>query len=231
MDELTAKTTARAAGRLSFLRPRDSARAAKARGPRRFVSRLMIALPILSVLILIGLMVWPYVNPHKILMKTLEQVPDLVIQNLNFTDKDSKNQPYSISAEKATRPNGTQNIFDLEKPQGEITLQEGAWVAIKSLYGRYDKDKNLLWLGGDVQIFHDKGFQFTTDELQANLNDRTSWGEKPVLIQGSFGEIRGVGFRLLDSGNVIVVKGPATALLNLQGGQASDKPASSSKKK
>lgn len=217
-------------GTLSFLRPRETARAAKARGPRTLINRLMIILPLGSALVLLGLILWPMINPDKILTKALKQVPDLVIENLNFTDLDSKNQPYSISAAKATRPGGLQEVYDLEKPQGEITLQEGAWVAVKSLYGRYDKDHNQLWLGGDVQIFHDKGYQFTTDELQADLDERNAWGEKPVLIQGDFGEIRGVGFRLLDSGKVIVVKGPATALLNLHGGQASDKPAKDQKR-
>lgn len=227
MDDVSPPSEHPSKTRLGFLSPRDSLRAAKARGARKFISRLLIILPLTSILVLGGLFVWPLLNSNKIMTKVLEKVPDIVIENLNFTDRDSKNQPYSISASRATRPSGSQNIFDLEKPQGEITLLEGAWVAVKSLYGRFDKDKNLLWLGGNVQIFYDKGMQFTTDELQANLNERNAWGEKPVLIQGGFGEIRGKGFRLLDSGNVIVVKGPATALLNLQGGKASDKPARS----
>lgn len=227
MDETNPPPTTKtsASGRLGFLRPRDSLRAAKARGKGPLRTRLLVILPALSAVALLGLVIWPMVTSEKILTKVLKEVPDIVIENLNLTDSDSKNQPYSISAAKATRPNGVQNIFDLERPQGEITLQEGAWVAAKSLYGRYDKDKNLLWLGGDVQIFHDKGFQFTTDELQADLNDHSAWGEKPVLIQGGFGEIRGKGFRLLDGGKVIVVNGPGTALLNLHGSEASDKPA------
>jgi lipopolysaccharide export system protein LptC len=221
------KTTAAetTAGPLSFLRPRETKRAKKARGTRRIINRLRVILPVASVLVLLGLSLWPMLNPDKILSKALKKVPDIMIENLNYVGADSKNQPYSISAARAIRPAGSQDIYDLEKPQAEITLEGGAWLSGKSLFGRYDKDKNHLWLGGDVQIFHDKGFEFTTDELQADLNDRMAWGEKLVLIQGGFGEIRGKGFRLLDSGNVMVVGGPAKALLNLHGGQASDKPA------
>lgn len=226
MDEPQTPEIAKAStGPLSFLKPRDSARAAKARGARRIIGRLRIILPLASVLVLGGLILWPYVHSDKILATALKNVPDIVIQNLNYTGADSKNQPYSISAAKATRPSGVQNIYDLEHPQGEITLQEGAWVAGKALYGRLDKDTNHLWLGGDVQLFHDKGFEFTTDELQADLDERYAWGEKPVLIQGGFGEVRGIGFRLLNSGNVIIIKGPAKALLNLHAGDSSDKPA------
>jgi lipopolysaccharide export system protein LptC len=211
-------------GPLNFLQPRETKRLVKARGAHRVVSRLRIVLPLLSMLALGGLFIWPMINPHKILTRAMNNMPNLVIENLNFSDVDSKKQPYSISALKATRPKGSANVFDLEKPHGEITLQEGAWVSAQSQYGRYDRDTNHLWLGGDVQIFHDKGYQFTTDELQADLNERLAWGEKPVLIQGNFGEIRGIGFRLLDGGNEIVVKGPAKAILNLHASGASDKP-------
>jgi hypothetical protein len=131
-------------GPLRFLRPRDSKRALKARGERRVVNRLRVILPVLSILTLLGLMVWPMLNPDKILKNALTAVPDIVIKNLNYTGADSKGQPYSISAAKATRPSGVANIYDLEKPQGEITLQEGAWVSGKSLYGRLDKDTNHL---------------------------------------------------------------------------------------
>jgi len=154
------------------------------------------------------------VTSDKILTKVLKEVPDIVIENLNLTDSDSKKSALLNLGRQATRPNGTQNIFDLERPQAKSPCRKvpgwlpnpftAAMTRIKTCCG---------W--GDVQIFHDKGFQFTTDELQADMNDHTAWGEKPVLIQGGFGEIRGKGFRLLDGGKVIVVNGPGTALLNL----------------
>jgi lipopolysaccharide export system protein LptC len=80
-----------------------------------------------------------------------------------------------------------------------------------------------------VQLFHDKGYQFTTDEAQVDINQDDAWGEKPVLIQGGFGEIRGKGFRVLDHGSVVVVGGPAKAILNLRSSGPSDKPADTTK--
>ncbi len=155
----------------------------------------------------------------------MKNIPDLVIKDLHYTGLDSKNQPYSMTAVRATRPGGLQNIYDLNKPEAEITLQSGAWIAGKAEYGRYDQDTRRLWLGGDVQLFHDKGYQFTTDEAQIDIDESDAWGEKPVLIQGDFGEITGNGFQALDSGKTLVVKGPAKAILNLHSKDASDKPA------
>jgi lipopolysaccharide export system protein LptC len=211
-------------GPLNFLRPRETERLKKARGPRRVVGGLRLVLPLTSLLVLFVLVLWPAIDPNKITRAILKNAPDLVIDNLHFNGLDSKNQPYSIGAAKATRPAGVQNIFDLEKPEGEITLDTGAWISGKAQYGRFDHDKHKLWLGGDVQLFHDKGYQFTSDEAQIDLNENYAWGEKPVLIQGDFGEIRGQGFRLLDNGHTMIITGPASALLNLHSGGGSDKP-------
>jgi lipopolysaccharide export system protein LptC len=209
---------------LSFIQPRDTKRTMKARRPPRVANFLRVALPGVALLFLIALVIWPVLRPNKIITAAMKNIPDLVVENLHYTGLDSKNQPYSVSAVKATRPKGLKNIYDLDKPEGEMTLTSGAWIAVKSQYGRYDQDTRKLWLGGNVQLFHDKGYQFTSDEAQVDLNDNYAWGEKPVLIQGGFGEIRGQGFKLLDNGHVMIVKGPAHALLSLHEGDGSDKP-------
>lgn len=216
-------------GPLEFLQPRETRRILKARGPRHISNLMRRGLPIAAGLLLAALIAWPMLNPNKVAKAVLNNIPDLVIQNLHFTGLDSKSQPYSISAATATRPQGSQNIYDLDKPKGEITLQNGSWIAGQALRGRYDQETRKLWLGGDVQLFHDKGFQFTTDDAQVDIDGNFAWGEKPVFIQGDFGEIRGQGFRLLDNGNVMVVKGPAKAVLSLHGGNSSDKPAAEHK--
>lgn len=200
---------------LDFIRPRETLRAIKARGPQRAVSIFRFSLPLLAVLVLGTLILWPLINPRIIPVALLKNIPDLVIDNLHFTGLDAKNQPYSLSAAKATRPSGTKNIYDLDKPQGELTLEGGSWLASSAQVGRFDQDTRKLWLGGNVQVFHDQGYQFTSDEAQVDLKTYQAWGEKPVLIQGNFGEIRGNGFRLLENGKIMVVNGPAKAILKV----------------
>lgn len=209
---------------LSFIKPTETKRSIKARRPPRVANFLRIALPGIALVVLIALVVWPVIRPNRLAKTIMKNIPDLVVENLHYTGLDSKNQPYSVSASKATRPKGSANIYDLDKPEGELTLTSGNWLAVKSQIGRYDQDTRKLWLGGNVQVFHDKGYQFTSDEAQVDLNDDFAWGEKPVLIQGGFGEIRGQGFRLLDGGHTMIVKGPATAKLNLHRDDSSDKP-------
>ena len=188
---------------LSFIQPRETRRVVRARNNRHTtaVGWLRIGLPVLAGVLLVSLILWPMIRPVKIKSAIMKNIPDLVIDNLHFTGLDSKNEPYSMTALKATRPSGEQNN-----------------------YGRYDQDARKLWLGGDVELFHDKGYHFVSEETQVNLNENYAWGEKPVLIQGDFGIIRGTGFRLLDSGHIMIVTGPATAVLNLRSDPSSDKP-------
>ena len=212
--------------RLSFIRPGQRR---LDEGHSRVVKILRGALPAGALLVLLALIVWPMIAADKFSAALMKNIPDLVIKNLHFTGLDTKNEPYSMTALKATRPGGLHNIYDLEKPQAEITLTNGTWVEGQARYGRYSPDTHRLWLGGDVQLFQDKGTQFTTDEAQVDLNDNNAWGSSPVLIQGNFGQIRGQGFRLLDSGKVMVVTGPAHASLDLQHNSASDKPSAAAK--
>jgi lipopolysaccharide export system protein LptC len=215
--------------KLSFIRPRVTRRAAQARVGGTLVARLRIALPLLGIVALIALIAWPFLDSHRIQSAVMKNIPDLAVENLLFNGQDSKNQPYTLKAARVTRPGGANNIYDLQKPEADITLQEGAWVAGKAETGRFDQDKRQLWLGGDVHIFHDNGSQFTTDEMHIDLNTNNAQGEKPVLIQGGFGEIQGQGFHAIDSGKTFIIKGPAKALLNLHGNGASDKALMNSK--
>jgi len=224
LEDLNDQTATPVADPLSFIRPR--LKRPLGEGHSRLVKALRSILPLAAFMVLVALVVWPMIANKKIQAIAVSNIPDLVIKNLRLTGLDNKNEPYSLSALKTTRPGGLKNIYDLDQPQGDITLANGAWVAGQAHYGRYDQDTRKLWLGGDVQLFQDKGNQFTTDEAEINLNTNDAWGDKPVLIQGDFGTIRGNGFRMMDSGNVMVVTGPASATLDLHPANSSDKPAS-----
>jgi lipopolysaccharide export system protein LptC len=222
-DEPTQEPEETPEGRLHFIRLRETRFDAST---SRNVGRLRLILPLAAGIVLILLILWPKLQPSAVKSMVVQNIPDLVIQNLHFTGLDSKNEPYSMTAARATRPGGLKNIYDFENPEAEITLLNGVWMAAKAEHGRYDPSVHRLWLGGNVQVFQDKGTQFTSDEADVDLNQDNAWGSRPVLIQGDFGEIRGQGFRMLDSGKEMIVIGPATALLDLHPGAASDKPAS-----
>ena len=203
--------------RLDFIRPRETQRILKAREGRtaKILAKLRVWLPVFAAAVLLLLFLWPSLLPSFTTTNLIKNIPDLVIDNLRYTGVDNKNQPYSLMAAQATKPSSMRGMYDLVKPEGEITLDNGSWLDGRANYGRYDEIGKKLWLGGNVQLFHDKGYQVTTDEAQINMGANEAWGDKDVLIQGNFGTVRGEGFRFLNEGNTIVIKGPATAVLSL----------------
>lgn len=205
------------ATRLGRLKPRDT-RAAKAHNARysRTVDMLRWLLPVIVVLGLGVLFLWPMWQANRISAVMVENVPNLMIESVNLTGLDEQGRPYALTADRALQAANTKNLIDLEKPKGEMTLADKAWVAVHANQGRLDQNTKKLWLGGAVEVFHDRGYRFLSEELNVDIPKSTAWGSQPVLIQGNFGEITGAGFRLLDGGKTIIVTGPATAKLDLR---------------
>lgn len=208
---------------LAFIRPRDTQKiAARSIINSKAVKFLRFLIPVGMTIFIIGLFVWPHFRSEEIVKTVVNNIPNLVVDNLHMTGLDQKSQPYSLDAVKAFKVATAKNMVDLEKPQGEVSLKSGAWLSGKADFGRFDQVNKKLWLGGNVQVFHDSGYEMTTSEAQLNLKENTAFGEKPVLIQGAFGEIQGQGFNVLEKGNVIVITGKATARLNLRKTPSSD---------
>jgi len=100
-------------------------------------------------------------------------------------------------------------VLALVRPQGELTLKDGTWIAVKADRGRYNDKTGKLLLLGNANLFHDKGYEFKSDEAHVDVKAGNAWGDLPVTGQGPFGEIFSRGFRLFDSGATIVFNGPA----------------------
>jgi lipopolysaccharide export system protein LptC len=179
----------------------------------RFVTILRVALPALAMMLASALWIWPAVKSTSMPALAMKVLPELVMDNPHFTGIDSKNRPYSIVATRARQVGSQQNVIDLEKPQGEIALEGGAWIAGRADKGRYDQGARRLWFAGDVEVFHDRGMQVWTSEANVDLNENVVWGTQPVRMQGNFGQIEGEGFRMLDGGKVVIVTGHSRAVI------------------
>lgn len=213
------------APRLGRLTPRDTKGAAsRSAAYSRFVGLMRMLLPIFVCIILVVLFLWPHLNVQRLSEKAVENIPNLMVERLNLTGIDAKNHAYSLTADRALQAGGLKNVVELEKPEGDIALSDGAWLMGRAAKGRIEQETKNLWLGGDVEIFHNQGYRFLTDEMFVDMGKSEAWGEKVVLFQGSFGEIRGQGFRLEQAGDTIMIKGPAQARLGLHAVKPSDKP-------
>lgn len=211
--------------RLGLLTPRDTkAAAAHSAAYSRFVAAMRKLLPLIVLLILGALVLWPEWVQRNFGMNPVPSIPNLMVEKLNLTGVDAGGRAYSLTADRALQAGGLKDIIKLERPEGELALGEGAWLMGRARQGELDQASRRVFLSGEVELFHNQGYRFLTDAMQVDLTQSAAWGDKDVLFQGSFGDIRGKGFRLEKEGDIVHIQGPATAKLRLRALQGSDKP-------
>jgi len=224
MGEST-ESTAKQTATFDRLLPRDT-RGVRARSARysHTVGFLRWFLPLSIVVALGALFIWPTIGENAISLTVTDSVPNLMVERLNLNGLDAKNQPYTLTAARALQDTREKNLVHLENPKGELALDQGAWLAAQADQGLLNQQKKKLWLGGHVEIFHDKGYRLSSEGLNVDFDKNLAWGEQPVVIQGNFGVVKGAGFRVLDKGDTLIITGPATAMLRLQSDKGSGKP-------
>jgi lipopolysaccharide export system protein LptC len=130
--------------------------------------------------------------------------------------RDSKEQPYTVTAEQATQAAGSSDVTDLVRPKGDIQLDSGAWVALTADTGKYNKQSQLLHLEGNVNVFHDSGYELQTLRADVDLDKGNAQGDDPVVGQGPDSELQGEGFRLYNKGAKIIVTGKSRLVIHSQ---------------
>ncbi len=129
--------------------------------------------------------------------------------NARYVGVDHKGQPYSITAETVSYVDPEGSKMQLETPEADITLANGAWVALTADSGLYDRDGESLGLTGAVNMFHDDGYQFRTTEAIIDLDAGTAAGSKAIEAQGPLGELSAEGFKVIDEGRTVFFEGQA----------------------
>lgn len=195
---------------------------ARARGRRggfarsRLVATMKYLLPGLAFALLVLVVVWPRLVAEEERFRL--EVPAVgplggskpQVINPRVLGVDSDDRPFEISADMGTQTEAEGlDLYLLDNPKADIFLQDGSWVALTARDGRYEMDNKILNLAGDVNVFHDNGYEFHTQTARVNLDDRSASGTDPVRGQGPFGLIDSEGFRILDGGGRILFTGKA----------------------
>lgn len=171
-----------------------------------FVGTLKVVLPALAVGMMLLVLVWPRLAPDegglRIGLSDLnpDGSGDLDMVNPRFQGRDTENRPFSIVAAKATQRAGGTDRIDLEAPKADITLEQGAWMALSANTGVYDRAGERLDLAGNVSLFHDRGFEMHTQTARIDLNAGVARSDAPVAGQGPAGHLEAQGFRLSQDG-------------------------------
>jgi len=169
----------------------------------RVVTLLKFLLPLAAGVLVLLLVAWPRIQPSS--LRPERALADLSLSdatsgrmaNPRFTGIDSHGNPFLISAASAQRaPSTASDLIDLETPQADVVAEDGTWLAISAATGRYREGARILALNGDVNLFHDKGYEIYTEQAEINIATGVATGSQPVRGHGPLGELAGEGFRL-----------------------------------
>ena len=185
----------------------------------RFVQLLKIALPTVAVMLIALLIAWPFYRDDASeqgmqLLDIDETSPDsMQLSNARYQGLDEKNQPFTITADKIRQQDLDSATVNLEGPKADIMLEDESWAAITALTGVYDRDRQTLSLNGDVNFFHDLGYEIRTLSAKLHLKDGSAEGDEPVEGQGPFGSFVGEGFEVIDRGARVLLTGKSRLVI------------------
>lgn len=188
-------------------------------GRSRFIATMKYVLPGLAMLLLIAVVAWPEFVSDDDRFRVPEAVGPIgtsrpQVLNARVLGVDAKSRPFQITADTSALNNEDgQEFYLLEQPKADIVLDDGSWVALTAIDGKFDEKTKYLFLVGDVNIFHDAGHEFRTLKAQFNLDDRSASGNDPVEGQGPLGTLQSEGFRIFDGGDRILFTGKSQMLV------------------
>ena len=177
------------------------------------------ALPVVAGVVFLLLVIWPDLTPKP--DRFALGISDLNVEidggqrvvNARFTGVDSENRPFSITANSVVQDRGAGSGVKLSRPKADVTLPSESWVAIAAPNGTFWRKREVLNLIGGVDLFHDKGYEFRTQDASIDFRNGAASGDKPVQGQGPFGTISAEGFRITDSGGRIFFSGKSTLVI------------------
>lgn len=190
----------------------------------RFVGMMKLVLP-LSALALVAMVVaWPYLGadndgiPLSFASVGVGLDETVFMTNARYIGADDKGQPYTLTADLAAQDEDDPDIIQLTRPQADILLNEGSWLALTADSGTLLRDTETLTLEGAINIFSDQGYEFRTESALIDLGASLAHGTVPVEAQGPFGTLNADSFRVLDRGRIIFFEGNVRMTLYPQTG-------------
>jgi lipopolysaccharide export system protein LptC len=179
----------------------------------RFVGVMKFALPLGAALLLAVVVVWSgAANRNEGFRLSFasgqgEEAPEPGMVNVRYMGTDSQNRPFVITAQRADITPGDPDTIVLHVLQADMTLENGAWIALTAESGVYRRRLETLRLEGPVSLFSDTGFEFNAETAEVDLARGSVESDRPVSGQGPFGLLDAGGFRVVDEGRRLFFSG------------------------
>ncbi len=125
--------------------------------------------------------------------------------NPHLQGVDSNNQTYNVTAKTAIQNESDEII--LKDINADINLKNGGWISIAAEDGLFNHAKNAMDLKGNISIFNDAGYEFTTTQAYADMKNNAIHGNAKISGQGPIGNMKADSFYVEDQGKRIKLIG------------------------
>ena len=129
-----------------------------------------------------------------------------------FMGLNKEEQPFKVTASKATRFKEETDTFYLENPIGEILIDNDKYY-LSGNNGVYDKNIQELKINGDVKFNNNLDLKFSTTEVFFDFKKQVLFGEKDVSGYRNNTKIDSQGIKILNKENKIIFTGKTKLLL------------------
>ena len=197
-----------------------------------FVTLMKVALPALAVVLVLLVVAWPRLKEERASFSLEFLANDGAfsatqrLDNARYFGLDGEGRPFSLTAQRAEETEPGSNIIRLESPSADLSLADGSWVLLSSLFGLFNQEEEELFLGGGVSLYHDGGYDLQTESATLYLEENRAVSTHPVAGRGPFGELTGEGFEIFDGGERIFLVGASRVVINLGEGAPPPPPPS-----
>lgn len=180
----------------------------------RLVGTLKYALPLVATCLLVVLFIVPQVSAPPSKPKSAASI-DATMKDAIFSSRDKQNRAYQVEAPVARQDPSAPGVTNLSAPKAEIELSPGHTLKADADRASYNDKTGTLQLDGALTLKKNDGTTFTTESATVDVNGQNAEGHAPAVLQGSFGEVRGDGFKALDGGKTIIFTGKTKATITL----------------
>ena len=181
----------------------------------RFVGIAKVLLPTIAAALIVIVVIWPELSEQENRFRLgparidRSEAENLRMLNARFTGVDASRRPFTVTADSADQSDAKSASIVLDAPKADILLSNGAWVALTATNGSFNREQQILELTGNVNLFHDSGYEFHTQNAVFDLTAGAATGTEPVEGQGPFGHLQAEGFRIYNRGERVEFTGKA----------------------
>jgi len=165
----------------------------------RVVAWMKVLLPLGAVLLIAAIFVSARDKGDLTKIFTAEELATLGaglrLDNPRFAGVTEQGEPFAIRADWALPDSAMPRLIDLERPEGEIELNDGRTISARAATGRMHRENKILVLEGGVVLDTSDGYHVETDLIELDLDAKTAVAPGPVSGTGPRGQIDAGSFR------------------------------------